>query len=175
MRDAELAEANAEHARSQWPEPRLGVSYFAPSGQMAGHGVGVSLGMQLPWLWGGRGGAQLAAESRSRALSQDLLAKQRDIAIEVLVARGAANAVQRELSVLREAVLPATLRARALAESAYQSGQARLQDVLQAEAQQVDVEMQIVELETELAHHTADLAFAQGQPPLRAAPSEKQP
>jgi outer membrane protein TolC len=175
MRDAELAEADAEHARSRWPEPRIGVSYFAPSGPMQEHGFGISLGMQLPWLWGGRAGSRSAAESRSRALSQDLLAKERDIAIEVLAARGAASAVQSELRVLREAVLPATLRARALAESAYQSGQARIQDVLQAEAQQVEVEMQIVELETELAHDTTDLAFAQGQKPSRPAPSEKQP
>ncbi|HEX2874725.1 MAG TPA: TolC family protein [Polyangiaceae bacterium] len=175
MRDAELAEADAEHARSRWPEPRIGVSYFAPSGQMQGHGFGISLGMQLPWLWGGRGGSQLAAESRSRALSQDLVAKQRDIAIEVIATRGAASAVQSELTVLREAVLPATLRARTLAEGAYQSGQARLQDVLQAEAQQVEVEMQIVELETELAHRTTDLEFALGQKPSRPAPAEKKP
>lgn len=175
MRDAELAEADAERVRSRWPEPRIGVSYFAPSGQMQGHGFGVSLGMQLPWLWGGRGGSQLAAESRSRALSHDLVAKQRDITIEVITARGAANAVQSELRALREAVLPATLRARTLAEGAYQSGQARLQDVLQAEAQQVEVEMRIVELEAELAHHTADLEFALGQKQPRPALAEKKP
>lgn len=175
MRDAELAEADAEHARSRWPEPRIGVSYFAPSGQMQGHGFGISLGMQLPWLWGGRAGSRLAAESRSRALSQELAAKQRDIDIEVISARGAARAVESELTVLRDAVLPATLRARVLAEGAYQSGQARLQDVLQAEAQQVEAQMQIVELETELAHHAADLAFALGQKPARPAPSEKKP
>lgn len=175
MRDAELAEADAEHARSRWPEPRIGVSYFAPSAQMQGHGFGVSLGMQLPWLWGGRGGSQLAAESRSRALSQELAAKKRDIDIEVIAARGAASAVESELTVLREAVLPATLRARGLAEGAYQSGQARLQDVLQAEAQQVEVQMQIVELETELAHQTAELEFALGQKASRSAPSEKKP
>ncbi len=174
-RDAELAEAHAQHARSHWPDPRIGVSYFAPSGEMTEHGFGISLGMKLPWLWGGRAGSQLAAESRSRALSQELAAKKRDIAIEVIAARGAASAVQSQLTVLRERVLPATLRARKLAEGAYQSGQGRLEDVLRAEAQQVETEMQIVELETELAHHNADLDFALGRPGSRPAPAEKKP
>jgi outer membrane protein TolC len=174
-RDAELAEAHAQHARSRWPDPRVGVSYFAPSGEMTEHGFGVSLGLKLPWLWGARAGSQQAAESRSRALSQDLAAKKRDIAIEVIAARGAASAVQSELTVLRDRVQPATLRARKLAEGAYQSGQGRLEDVLRAEAQQVEVEMQIVELEIELAHHDADLAFALGRPGSRPALSEKKP
>jgi outer membrane protein TolC len=174
-RDAELAEAHAEQARSRWPDPRIGVSYFAPSGEMTEHGFGISLGMKLPWLWGGRAGSQLAAESRSRALSQELAAKKRDIAIEVISARGAASAVQSELTVLRERVLPATLRARKLAEGAYQSGQGRLEAVLQAEAQQVETEMQIVELETELAHHSADLDFALGRKPSLPALPEKKP
>lgn len=174
-RDAELAEAHAQHARSRWPDPRVGVSYFAPSGEMTEHGFGVSLGMKLPWLWGARAGSQQAAESRSRALSHDLAAKKRDIAIEVIAARGAASAVQSELSVFRDRVHPATLRARKLAEGAYQSGQGRLEDVLRAEAQQVEIEMQIVELEIELAHHDADLAFALGRPGSRPALSEKKP
>jgi outer membrane protein TolC len=162
-RDAELAEADARGARSGWPDPRIGLSYFAPSGEMTGHGFGVSLGMKLPWLWGARAGSQLAAESRSRALSQELEAKKRDIALEVIAARGVVGAVQSQLTVLREQVLPATLRARKLAEEAYQSGQGRLEDVLRAEAQQVETEMQIVELEIELGHHEADLAFALGR------------
>jgi outer membrane protein TolC len=174
-RDAEHAEAQAEHARSRWPDPRIGVSYFAPSGEMTGHGFGVSLAMKLPWLWGNRAGSQLAAESRSRALSEELEAKKRDIAIEVITARGAASAVQGELTVIRDRVLPATLRARKLAESAYQSGQGRLEAVLEAEKQQVETEMQIVELETQLAHHHADLAFALGRKPTSPALPEKKP
>jgi outer membrane protein TolC len=174
-RDAELAEAHAEHARSRWPDPRIGVSYFAPSGEMTGHGLGISLGLKLPWLWGGRGGSQLAAESRSRALSQELAAKKRDIEIEVIAARGAASAARSELTVLRQRVLPATLRARTLAESAYQSGQGRLEDVLRAEAQLVETETQVVELETELAHQNADLDFALGRASSRPAHPEKKP
>ena len=99
----------------------------------------------------------------------------RDIEIEVIAARGAASAIQSELTVLRERVLPATLRARQLAESAYQSGQGRLEGVLQAEAQQVETEMRIVELETELAHQNADLDFALGRKTSRPAHPEKKP
>lgn len=174
-RDAELAEAHAEHARSRWPDPRIGVSYFAPSGEMQGHGFGVSLAMALPWLWGARGGAQLAAESRSRAMGQELVAMKRDIEIEVIATRGAASAVQSELTVLRERVRPATLRARELAGAAYRSGQGRLEDVLRAEAQQVEAEMRIVELEAELAHLNADLEFALGRKVSRPASPEKKP
>ena len=99
----------------------------------------------------------------------------RDIAIEVIAARGAASAVQSQLTVLREQVLPATLRARKLAEGAYQSGQGRLEDVLRSEAQQVETEMQIVELETELAHQNADIDFALGRKASRPTQPEQKP
>jgi outer membrane protein, heavy metal efflux system len=172
-RDAELAEAAARRARNGWPTPRVGLSYFAPSADMAEHGFGVSLGLRLPWLWGSRSGAEQAAASRSRALGEELAVKQRDLALSLIEARGAVATAQGSLSVLKARVLPATQRAQQLAQAAYQSGQGRLEDVLRAEAQQVDTEMQIVELESELAHRNADLAFALGSAaPLAQPPQE---
>jgi outer membrane protein TolC len=162
-RDAELTQAEAARVRNAWPAPRVGASYFAPSASMDEHGFGISLGMSLPWLWGSRAGSQHAAVSRSRALDQELSAKKRDLALEIVEAQGAVNAAQASLSVLRERVLPATLRARRLAQGAYESGQGRLDDVLRAEAQQVEIEMQMVELESELAHRNTDLDFALGR------------
>lgn len=162
-RDAELAQGEAERTRSAWPAPRVGVSYFAPSAGMADHGFGISLGMSLPWLWGSRAGAGQAAVSRSRALTEELSIKQRDVALETIEAQGAVNATQASLAVLRERVLPATSRARQLAQGAYESGQGRLEEVLRTEGQLVETEMQIVELENELAHRTLDLDFSLGR------------
>jgi outer membrane protein TolC len=161
-RDAELAEAEAQRARNRWPAPRVGLSYFAPTADMDEHGFGVSLGLRLPWLWGSRSGAEQAAVSRSRARGEELALKQRDLALELIEARGAVATTQSALSVLKARVLPATQRAQQLAQAAYQSGQGRLEDALRAEAQQVETQMQIVELESELAHRNADLAFALG-------------
>jgi outer membrane protein TolC len=172
-KDTELAQAEAERVGNAWPAPRVGLSYFAPSAGMAEHGFGVSLGLRLPWLWGSRSGAARAASSRARALGEELVIKKRDFALELIEARGAVATAQASLSVLRAQVLPAAQRAQQLAEAAYQSGQGRLEDVLRAEAQRVDTEMQIVEVESELAHRNADLAFALGtaQPP--APPAEE--
>jgi outer membrane protein TolC len=129
---------------------------------MAEHGFGVSLGLRLPWLWGSRVGAEQAAVARSRARGEELAAKERDLALERLEASGAVSAAQGALAVVETRVLPATQRARQLAEAAYHSGQGRLEDVLRAEAEQVETEMQIVELKSELAHRRVDLAFAAG-------------
>jgi outer membrane protein TolC len=168
-RDAELAQAEAERASNAWFAPRVGVSYFAPSASMAEHGFGLSLGMRLPWLWGARSGSQQAATSRSRALDAELAVKKRDLALDLIEARGAVATAQSSLAVLRARVLPATERAQQLAQAAYRSGQGRLEDVLRAEAQQVETEMQIVELEGELGHRNADLAFVAGTAPAPAA------
>jgi cobalt-zinc-cadmium efflux system outer membrane protein len=130
---------------------------------MTEHTYGITLGMTLPWLWGGRSGAERAAEGRAKALTDELAAKQRDLTVEVVQARGAVNAAKSELSVLRGRVLPATLRARELAQAAYESGQSGLSQLLQAEATHVDTQMQIIELENELAHRSVDLDFALGR------------
>lgn len=173
-RDAELAEAEAQRARNRWPAPRVGLSYFAPTAGMAEHGFGVSLGMRLPWLWGSRSGAEQAAVSRSRARGEELALKRRDLALELIEARGAVATTQGSLSVLKARVLPATERAQQLAQAAYQSGQGRLEDALRAEAQRVETEMQIVELESELAHRNAELAFALGSAAPLAQPAREQ-
>ncbi len=169
-RDSELAQAEAERKLNGWPAPRVGASYFPPSGGMTEHTYGITLGMMLPWLWGGRSGAEHAAEGRAKALTDELAAKQRDLALEVLQARGAVNAAKSELAVLRGRVLPATARARELAQAAYESGQSGLSQVLQAEATYVDTQMQIIELENELAHRSVDLDFALGRAASPVAP-----
>ena len=97
--------------------------------------------MKLPWLWGGCQGRQSAAEARARGLEQQLLAKRRDLAADVIEARGALTAAESTLQVLREQVLPVAERGTQLNLSAYQSGQAKLEDVLRAEAARVDAEM----------------------------------
>lgn len=172
-RDAELAQAEAERKRNGWPAPRIGASYFPPSGGMTEHGFGLSVAMKLPWLWGSRSGSEQAAAGRARALNEELAAKQRDVTLEVVAARGAANEVRSTLTVLQQQVLPATTRARQLARAAYESGQGRLEQVLQAEAQHVDTEMQIIELESELAHRSADLDFALGRAITPSTTTEK--
>jgi hypothetical protein len=162
-RDAELAQAEAERKLNGWFAPRVGASYFPPSGNMTEHTFGITLGMMLPWLWGSRSGAEQAAHGRANALADELAAKERDLALEVVEARGAVNAAQSQLKVLRERVLPATTRAQKLAQAAYESGQGSLAQVLQAEAGYVDTQMQIIELENELDHDRLDLDFALGR------------
>lgn len=175
-RDSELAQAEAERKLNGWPAPRVGASYFPPSGGMTEHSYGITLGMMLPWLWGARSGAEHAAEGRAQALTDELAAKQRDLALEVVQARGAVNAAKSQLTVLRQRVLPATTRARELAQSAYESGQSSLSQVLQAEAAYVDTQMEIIELENELAHRSVDLDFALGRAVTpRAVGAEQKP
>jgi outer membrane protein TolC len=158
-REAELVDARAEAARSSWPDFRVGASYFAPTSGRDEHGFGVTLGMKLPWLWGSRQGRQSAATARARALEQQLAAKRRDLAADAVEAQGALSVAQSTLRVLRERVLPVAVRGSELALSAYQSGQAKLEDVLRAEAARVDAEMELVKQEGEIRHRQVQLAF----------------
>jgi outer membrane protein, heavy metal efflux system len=168
-REAELADARAEGARSSWPDFRVGASYFAPTSGRDEHGFGVTLGMKLPWLWGSRQGRQSAAAARARALEQQLVAKRRDLAADVIEARGALAAAESTLQVLREQVLPLAERGTQLSLSAYQSGQAKLEDVLRAEAAGVDAEMELVKLEGEARHRQVQLAFLEGRPEISSS------
>ena len=163
-REAELADARAEGARSGWPDFRVGASYFAPTSGRDEHGFGVTLGMKLPWLWGSRASRQSAAAARARALDQQLVAKRRDLAADVIEARGALSVAESARRVLQERVLPVAVRGTELSLSAYQSGQAKLDDVLRAEAARVDVEMELVGLEGEIRHRQVQLAFLEGRP-----------
>lgn len=169
-RAAELADARAEGARSSWPDFRVGASYFAPTSGRDEHGFGVTLGMKLPWLWGSRQGQQSAATARARALDQQLAVKRRDVAADAIEARGALLVAESTLRVLRERVLPVAVRGSELSLSAYQSGQAKLDEVLRAEAARVDAEMQVVKQEGELKHRQVQLAFLEGH----AEPSKVQ-
>ncbi len=171
-REAELSDARAEGARSSWPDFRVGASYFAPTSGRDEHGFGVTLGMKLPWLWGGRQGREHAAAARARALAQQIVAKRRDFAADAIEAHGALATAESTLRVLRDRVLPVAERGTQLALSAYQSGQARLEDVLRAEAARVDAELELVGLEGEIKHRQVQLAFLEGRPDLAKKPGE---
>jgi outer membrane protein TolC len=172
-REAELADARAEAARSSWPDFRLGASYFAPTSGRDEHGFGLTVGMKLPWLWGGRQGRQSAADARARALEQQLLAKRRDLTADVIEARGALAVAESTLRVLRAQVLPVAERSTQLSLSAYQSGQAKLEDVLRAEAARVDTEMELVKMEGEARHRQVQLAFLEGRPELSSSQGDE--
>ena len=158
-REAELRTARAEQARSNWPDFRVGASYFAPTRERDAHAFGITLGMKLPWAWGARAELSRAALGRAEALQAERAAKQRDLALNAELARGELRAVRSRLRVTRERTLQLAERGRALADASYETEKGRLDDLLRAEAKRLEVEMEIVELEARIAHLEVDRAY----------------
>lgn len=161
-REAELQSARSERARSGWPDFRVGVSYFAPTQARDEHGFGVTLGMKLPWAWGAKAGKARAAQSRAEAFEAERAAKLRDLQTDAAVVRGQLLAAEASLRVTREQTLPLAEQNQKLALASYESSAGKLEDALRAEALHLEIQMEIVRLEAEIAHLKIDVRYLEG-------------
>jgi hypothetical protein len=161
-REAELQNARSEQARSAWPDFRVGVSYFAPTLARDEHGFGVTLGMKLPWAWGAKSGKARAARSRAEAFEAEREAKLRDLQTDAAVVRGQLQAAEASLHVTREQTLPLAEQNQKLALASYESSAGKLEDTLRAEALRLEIQMEVVRLEAEIAHLKIDVRYLEG-------------
>ncbi len=170
-RRPELAEAAAkrtaeEKAREAMdreatvPGFSVRAGYFAPSRMMPMHGFGVSLGVELPWLWGGR-----RAGAQAQALSADAAALEREdaayrLGVDVTSGVAAVRAAAAKWKALREVALPAAERAFEGSFASYRSGKGELLKALAAEQAVVEVEVELVDARAMLDHALVDLDWA---------------
>jgi len=173
----ERAELDAREREALVPSFELAALYFPPLGMQEEHGYGVSAGMSLPWLWGGR---------RSEAYAQDLrrdaaLAERRSAALGVadqsLAALGAVLARSRRYDTLTRSVRVALERQVTIAESRLGTGRELLPVAVDGRRALLDLDAEIAEARGALEHALVDLDWAAGAPvprvPLLPARTEK--
>ncbi len=163
----ESAESKRAAAKREWLVPGFSVAalYFAPVGPTPAardHGFGVSLTVELPWLWGGGSGRTDAARIEHEASSLDVDASTVDASFEVAAANGEVRAHAIHLRMLTERVLPATKRAIDATWPGYETGRTELLALLTAQRSLVEAELESVITRAALDHAMIELDAAVG-------------
>ncbi len=159
---AQQAFSRAARSEALLPAFTLGIMYFAPTTLMPEHGYGLSLGMTLPWLWGGNAWRREAEETFAEAARFEVGSIDVRLSIDVATAFGAVKTAEAKLLVLSGRQLPAAREALDATLAAYRSGRGGLLDLLRAERQIVDVESAIIDARAALEHALVDLDWAVG-------------
>ncbi len=163
----ESAESKRAAAKREWLVPGFSVAalYFAPVGPTPparDHGFGVSLTVELPWLWGGGSGRADAAQIEHHASSLDVDASTLDASFDVAAANGEVRAHAIHLRLLTERILPSTKRALDATWPGYETGRTELLALLTAQRGLVEAELEIVITRAALDHAMIDLDAAVG-------------
>jgi outer membrane protein TolC len=173
MEDA--AEARRVAAKREWliPSFSVGLLYFPPTGAATEHGYGVSLAVELPWLWGGGKNRTDGAARAKDAAVLETRGKNVSVDTEVAEADAEARTQALRLRILEDQVLPATRRALDVSLAGYEASKGDLVMLLVARRSVVDTELQITLARAALDHALVDLDAAVGaevpRVPLRSA------
>lgn len=154
------------------PSIGVGVSYFAPVGELARHGYGVNVSASVPWLWGPRRDEVRTGEAQVRVAAAEARVIESSVDAEVATALAMLEAVESRLAILRDVARPAARRAIEVAEAGYQAGGVDLLRVLAAAEGAVAVELDLVMAEGELERAIAHLDRAVGASSSMPQPKE---
>lgn len=162
MEDA--AEARRVAAKREWlvPSFSVGALYFPPTGAATEHGYGVSLMVELPWLWGAGKNRTDGAERAKDAAAFETRSKRVSVEAEVAEADAEARTQALRLKILEDQVLPATKRSLDVALAGYEAAKGDLVMLLVARRAVIDTELQIVFSHAALEHALVDLEAAVG-------------
>lgn len=158
---AARARAAAAEARASVPTFMFGTMYM--QSPQARAGLGLELGMTLPWLWSGEPARAEAARAEATAAEAEVAGLARSVEVEVRTALAALETTRRVLDVLRTREAPAATLAQDASASTYGAGEGALLDWLDAVRAAREVEMTEAELLTDVAHARTDVANAMGQ------------
>jgi outer membrane protein TolC len=165
------AEASANEARRSaakrewiWPTVSAAALYFAPTSATSTSGAGVSVAVELPWLWGERKARfDAAALERSASITRAEGAEL-DVATEVASAWREAAAAALRVRAYDEQVLPASRKALDVAFAGYTSARTDLPVLLLASRSLIDAELARLIAAVTLEHALAELDAAAGLP-----------
>lgn len=159
---AQAAQARAAKQEALAPGVSVGLSYFPPIRVAPSHGLGLSVGVELPWLWGGKAAGRAAEETMREAAHEETA----DVDWRVRVEVASALSVVREATVRVDALVktaqPAAERAFDTAFASYRSGQGDVMTVLDAQKDIVELRVAVVEARATLEHALAELDWAVG-------------
>lgn len=132
-------------------------------------GIGLTVSMSLPWLWGPQDERVAQADEERAAESSMREALGVDAQSEVTEAHALLAAAEAQLVVIDAQALPAVRRAIDALAASYVTGSANLLEWIDAARAGLDLEMDRAELGAELAHAIAALERAVGAPLPRAS------
>lgn len=168
--DGAGARVSAAEARASTPTFMLGGQYMQTPQARAG--LGLEVGMTLPWLWSGERDVLEAARADQAAEEAEVRGLERSLTVDVRMALAELDTLSSTLASLREGEAPAARLAFDAVASTYGAGQGTLLDWLDAARAIRELELEEADLMGEVAHALADLTSATGATPteLRAAP-----
>jgi len=156
-RASESAALTAMRREATVPGVSVALGYYAPTALMPAHGFGLSLGVELPWLWGGRRAAADAQALQLQAVEADASAIEYRVGVDVVTAVATARAAADRWRSLHDVALPAAQRAFEGAFASYRSGSGDALDLLGAERAVVELEVELVAARAMLDHALIDL------------------
>ncbi len=154
------ADAAAAEARASVPTFMFGTMYMQRP--QARPGLGLEVGMTLPWLWSGEPARAEAARAEATAAEAEVAAIERSVDVEVRTALATLETTRRVLDVLRAREAPAAALAQDATAVTYGAGEGTLLDWLDAVRAVRELDIAEAELLTELAHARADVDNAMG-------------
>lgn len=160
----DAAEARRVAAKREWlvPSFSVGALYFPPTGAATEHAFGMSVTVELPWLWGA--GKNRSDAGRSAVQAAALTTAGARVGVDVEVAEAFAN-VQTQaarLRLLEQTVLPATRRALDITLTAYVAARSDFALLLASRRAVIDADLNVVTARAQLEHAIVDLEGAVG-------------
>lgn len=164
--EADADEARRVAAKREWlvPSLALGAFYFAPVGSSTQSGVGFSVSVEIPWLWGDKKAMADAAKLDASAALTRIAGTRVDTSAEIASAYREATAAALRVLLYDDQVVPASRRALDLVFAGYAAAKTELPSLLIAERALVDAELARVAAAAALEHALADLDAAAGFP-----------
>jgi outer membrane protein TolC len=160
---AARARALAAEARAAVPTFMFGAMYMQTP--QAPAGLGLEIGMTLPWLWSAEPALAEAAHAEARAAEADVLGLERTIEVDVRTALAQLETTRRVLDVLRGREGPATALALDATAATYGAGTGTLLEWLDAARAIRELEIEETGLLTDVAHARVEVASAMGAIP----------
>jgi len=166
LRAAE-ARGDAARATARRPEVMLGVGYWQEPRMRAGFGLSAST--SLPWLWGPGRALERQAEEEAAAERDALRAASLVARIEITELSARLQTLEREWQVVQRDALPAARRTVDAVTAAYASGNGSLVEWVDSARSALDLELEVLDLEAQLARGVTGLERAVGSA-LRRTP-----
>lgn len=158
----QAAQAHAAKQEALAPGVSLGLSYFPPIRMAPSHGLGLSVGVELPWLWGGKAAGRAAEETLGEAAREAVADADYRVRVEVASSLAVVREATVRIEALEKTAQPAAERAFDTAFASYRSGQGDVMTVLDAQKDIVELRVAVVEARATLEHALADLDWAVG-------------
>ncbi|MEW6431308.1 MAG: TolC family protein [Myxococcota bacterium] len=159
---AQSATARAARQEALAPAVSVGLSYFPPIRMAPSHGLGLSVGLELPWLWGGKAAGRAAEETMSEAAREEVADAAFRVRVEVATALATVREATVRVEALEKTARPAAERAFDTAFASYRSGQGDVLTLLAAQRAIVELRVDLVEARATLEHALAELDWAVG-------------